>query len=131
LCHHPVPVRNPFTLTDEGVSDSIVIVSVTGDLDLWNAPALEQRLRRCLDEGRCWIVVDLSRAAFLDSSGLGALTNSMRRIQRKGGRLVVINTSDQMRRVFELTGLMRVLNVVRDRARALAFVDEHRDGNEP
>jgi anti-anti-sigma factor len=124
-------VRNTFTLSDEGVSDSIVVVSVTGDLDLWNAPALEQRLRRCLDEGQCWIVVDLTHAAFLDSSGLGALTNSMRRIQRKGGRLVVINTNEQMRRVFELTGLVRVLNVVPDRARAMAFIDEQRDGDQP
>ena len=122
-------MRHPFTLTDEGQSDSTVIVSVTGDLDLWNAPALEQRLRRCLDQGSQWVVVDLSQAAFLDSSGLGALTNSKRRIERKGGRLVVINTDDQMRRVFELTGLMRVLNVVPDRSRALAFIDECRDGD--
>lgn len=124
-------MRIPFTLTDEGQSDSTIIVSVTGDLDLWNAPALEQRLRRCLDQGSQWVVVDLSEAAFLDSSGLGALTNSKRRIERKGGRLVVINTDDQMRRVFELTGLMRVLNVVPDRAHALAFVDECRNGSEP
>lgn len=124
-------MRNPFTLTDEGQSNSTVIVSVTGDLDLWNAPALEQRLRRCLDQGSQWVVVDLSEAAFLDSSGLGALTNSKRRIERKGGRLVVINTNDQLRRVFELTGLMRVLNVVPDRAHALAFVDECRNGSEP
>ena len=124
-------MRHPFTLTDEGQSDSTIIVSVTGDLDLWNAPALEQRLRRCLDQGSQWVVVDLSEAAFLDSSGLGALTNSKRRIERKGGRLVVINTDDQMRRVFELTGLMRVLNVVPDRAHALALVDECRNGSEP
>ena len=124
-------MRNPFTLTDQGQSNSTVIVSVTGDLDLWNAPALEQRLRRCLDQGSQWVVVDLSEAAFLDSSGLGALTNSKRRIERKGGRLVVINTNDQMRRVFELTGLMRVLNVVPDRAHALAFIDECRNGSEP
>lgn len=124
-------MRNPFTLTDQGQSNSTVIVSVTGDLDLWNAPALEQRLRWCLDQGSQWVVVDLSEAAFLDSSGLGALTNSKRRIERKGGRLVVINTNDQMRRVFELTGLMRVLNVVPDRAHALAFIDECRNGSEP
>ena len=85
--------------------------------------------RSCLEQGRCWVVVDLSDAAFLDSSGLGALTNSKRRIERKGGRLVVVNTDDQMRRVFELTGLMRVLNVVPDRAHALAFIDGCRDGD--
>jgi len=124
-------VRNPFTLSDEGYSDSVVIVSVTGDLDLWNSPALEQRLRSCLDSGRCWIVVDLSGAAFLDSSGLGALTNSKRRIERKGGGLVVVNTNAQMLRVFELTGLMKVLNVVPDRDRALALIDQSRDGHQP
>ena len=124
-------VRTPFTLTDEGHDASTVVVSVTGDLDLWNSPALEQRLRRCLERGQCWVVVDLGKASFLDSSGLGALTNAKRRIERKGGRLVVINTNEQMRRVFELTGLMRVLNVVPDRARALALVEQSRDGDQP
>ena len=119
-------MRSPFTLTDEGFSEQTVFVAVTGDLDLWSAPALEQRLGACIERGQCWIVVDLSRASFLDSSGLGALTNSMRRIERKGGRLVVINTDPQLRRVFELTGLKRVLNVVPDRERALALIG---DGN--
>jgi anti-anti-sigma factor len=119
-------VRSPFTLTDEGFGEQIVFVAVTGDLDLWSAPALEQRLGACLERGHCWIVVDLSKASFLDSSGLGALTNSMRRIERKGGRLVVINTDPQLRRVFELTGLKRVLNVVPDREQALALIG---DGN--
>jgi anti-sigma B factor antagonist len=116
-------VRSPFTLTDEGFSEQTVFVAVTGDLDLWSAPALEQRLGACLERGQGWIVVDLSRASFLDSSGLGALTNSMRRIERKGGRLVVINPDPQLRRVFELTGLQRVLNVVPDREQALALID--------
>jgi anti-anti-sigma factor len=119
-------VRSPFTLTDKGFGEQIVFVAVTGDLDLWSAPALEQRLRNCLERGQCWIVVDLSKASFLDSSGLGALTNSMRRIERKGGRLVVVNTDPQLRRVFELTGLKRVLNVVPDREQALALIG---DGN--
>jgi anti-anti-sigma factor len=125
-------VRNPFTLTDEGLDDgTVVVVSVTGDLDLWNAPSLEQRLSRCLENGQCWIVVDLSQASFLDSSGLGALTASMRRIERKGGRLVVVNRSTQMRRVFELTGLVRVLNVVPTRDRALEVIEDARSAPQP
>jgi anti-anti-sigma regulatory factor len=39
---------------------------------------------------------------------------------------VVINTDPQLRRVFELTGLKRVLNVVPDREQALALIG---DGN--
>ena len=125
-------VRNSFTLSEEGVGDaSVVVVSVTGDLDLWNAPTLEQRLSRCLESGQCWVVVDLSQASFLDSSGLGALTASMRRVERKGGRLVVVNSSGQMQRVFELTGLMRVLNVVPTRDRAMEVIDEARAAAQP
>lgn len=125
-------VRNPFTLSEEGAGDaSIVVVSVTGDLDLWNAPTLEQRLGRCLESGQCWVIVDLSQASFLDSSGLGALTASMRRIERKGGRLVVVNQARQMQRVFELTGLVRVLNVVPTRDRAMEVIEEARGAPQP
>jgi len=124
-------VRDGFSLKDEGWTDDTAVVSVTGDLDLWNAPALEQRLSDRLERGDCWIVVDLTRASFLDSSGLGALTSSMRRVERKGGRLVVVNTSEQMMRVFELTGLLRVLSVVPSQERARAVIQEARTAPQP
>jgi anti-sigma B factor antagonist len=124
-------VRNGFSLTDEGATADTVVVSVTGDLDLWNAPALEQRLSDCLERGDCWIVVDLTRASFIDSSGLGALTSSMRRVERKGGRLVVVNTSEQMLRVFELTGLHRVLSVVTSQEQARALIEDARAAPQP
>jgi anti-sigma B factor antagonist len=124
-------VRDAFSLKDEGWTDDTAVVSVTGDLDLWNAPALEQRLSDCLERGDCWIVVDLTRASFLDSSGLGALTSSMRRVERKGGRLVVVNTGEQMMRVFELTGLHKVLSVVPSRERARALIAEARGAPQP
>ena len=125
-------MRNPFSVNDEGVDDTdVFVVAVTGDLDLWNAPALEQRLGKAVDAGQFWIVVDLSQASFLDSSGLGALTASMRRVERKAGRLVVVNRSPQMQRVFELTGLVRVLNVVPTRDRAMAFIDDARAAPQP
>jgi anti-sigma B factor antagonist len=124
-------VRDAFSLKDEGWPDDAAVVSVSGDLDLWNAPALEQRLADCLERGDCWIVVDLTKASFLDSSGLGALTSSMRRVERKGGRLVIVNTSEQMMRVFELTGLLRVLNVVPSRERARAAIEQARAAPQP
>jgi anti-sigma B factor antagonist len=124
-------VRDGFSLKDEGWTDDTAVVSVSGDLDLWNAPALEQRLADRLERGDYWIVVDLTRASFLDSSGLGALTASMRRVERKGGRLVVVNTNEQMMRVFELTGLLRVLNVVPSRERAKAVIGEARAAPQP
>jgi anti-sigma B factor antagonist len=124
-------VREAFNLNDNGWGDGTAVVSVSGDLDLWNSPALEQRLRSCVERGDAWIVVDLTKASFLDSSGLGALTASMRAVERKGGRLVVVNRSDQMRRVFELTGLLRVLNVMPSVDRARAFLAEVRSAPQP
>jgi anti-anti-sigma factor len=124
-------VREAFTLNEGGWGDGTAVVSVDGDLDLWNSPALEQRLRSRLEDGDCWIVVDLSRASFLDSSGLGALTASMRAIERKGGRLVVVNANVRMLRVFELTGLLRVLNVMPTMDRARAFIEQARSAPQP
>jgi anti-sigma B factor antagonist len=95
------------------------IVSVTGDVDLHSAADLRDRLAALGDTGAKHVVVDLSECAFLDSMGLGVLLGAKKRMARDGRELHVIVSAPDVRRIFEITMLDRVLDLHETRATAL------------
>lgn len=57
------------------------------------------------------IEVDFTEVTFVDSSGLGALLSAQRRARAAAGDLWVTNLQPNLRTVFEVTGLDKILLV--------------------
>jgi anti-sigma B factor antagonist len=86
-------------------------VTVAGELDVVNAPAVDGLLRRAQRHAPL-VIVDLSALSFIDSAGLHATVTADARIRDAGGRLVVVQGPRQMRRIVELAGLHDRLDIV-------------------
>src|SRR3954447_3096470 len=89
-------------------------LSVAGECDVLRAPELREWLLALLETGRP-IVVDLSEALFLDSATLGVFVSALRHADRRQQPLLFLvprESSSNIRRVFEITGLARVLPLV-------------------
>ncbi|MGH2452678.1 MAG: STAS domain-containing protein, partial [bacterium] len=56
------------------VVDDVVVLDVSGELDLYTSPALQDALRGLLTEGRTRLIVNLSETTYLDSTALRILT---------------------------------------------------------
>jgi anti-sigma B factor antagonist len=110
-----------FRLDQERV-DGTVLVTLHGDADLHSAPELRERLERLDDEGVTALVVDLSEVAFIDSMALGLLLAAMKRARSRDGRLRLVVARPEIRRIFEITLLDRVLAIDSTREEALAQV---------
>jgi len=95
------------------------VVTAVGDVDLHSAPELRDRLAALGDTGAKNVVVDLSECEFLDSMGLGVLLGAKKRMARDGRELHVVVKSPDVRRIFEITMLDRVLDLHTTRAEAL------------
>jgi anti-sigma B factor antagonist len=87
------------------------VVDVTGDLDMATAPALRQSILQLLSTGTRRIAVDLTATDFVDSTGLGMLVASLKRVRTHDGELVVICPEPRLRRIFELTELVSVFGL--------------------
>ena len=96
------------------------MITFTGEHDLNTAPELRQTLAAELDDG-FGIVVDLSGAAFVDSSILGVLLDARRRAREAGVAFeVALNDGAQpVERVLDVTGLRSSLPVHSTRAVAI------------
>jgi len=86
-------------------SGAHAVVAVTGELDAYSAPGLEEEVSRLLADDVNDLVFDLSGTKFLDSSGLRAILTAQRRLAERDGRLALRAPSEAVRRLLEITGL--------------------------
>lgn len=85
-------------------------IAVAGEFDAYTAPEFRNDLHTCVDRGALEVIVDLSEATFIDSPFLGVLLGGMRSLRERDGDLTVV-CPDSIRRIFEITGLDRVLTI--------------------
>jgi anti-sigma B factor antagonist len=110
-----------FLLESEALSERMFVVSVRGEADLHSAPELRERLSAILDEGAELVLLDLSETTFIDSMALGVILVNAKRLRASGGRLELIVGTSDIRRVFEITMLDRVLVIHPSRAQAVGL----------
>lgn len=113
-------MQEDFRIAVESRSGDVAVVTVEGDADLHSAPELREALTDLIDEGADRVIVDLSRATFVDSMTLGVLLGSTKRLRLKGGGLDVVVPGPEIRRIFEITMLDRVFDLHASRAEALS-----------
>lgn len=99
-----------------------LVLALRGEVDMATADVIEQAAARASGNGYRCLVVDLSEVTFMDSSGLHAIADAHRAMQAAGGKVRVVNDSPSLARIFDLTGLNRLLTIVSDRESALAVV---------
>ncbi|HTR96651.1 MAG TPA: STAS domain-containing protein [Candidatus Acidoferrales bacterium] len=90
-------------------------------LDAYAAPGFRERLAANIQKGSRQIVLDLAMVKFLDSTGLGAIVSSLKRLEGNG-IMVICNAGEMVMDVFRLTRMDRVFPIVAtlDEAVALA-----------
>ena len=93
-------------------ADGHTVLAVSGDIDLSTVPNLRARLIEIVSSGTTSFVIDLSSVQFIDSTGLGVLVGAQRRLRAVDGQLTLIVPDGQMRSLFHVTGLDRVLTIV-------------------
>ncbi len=112
-----------FALTEDVLDEDRHVVAIRGEIDLFTAPELKQKLTDAIEGGRTRIVVDLSETTFLDSTALGVLIGAVKRLRSRDGALVIVNTDPNIAKTFEITGLDQIFTIVADRGDAVAALD--------
>jgi anti-sigma B factor antagonist len=116
-------VTADFSVSAEELASGGLVVNVHGQVDLYAAPDLKARLLDALDRADGHIVVDVTESTFLDSTAISTLLSAHRRAARRGGRVVLVNTSHEIARTLSITGLDAILDVVETLDEAQALMD--------
>ncbi|MEN3361408.1 MAG: anti-sigma factor antagonist [Mycobacteriales bacterium] len=87
------------------------VLEVAGEVDVYTAPGLRDRISDLLDGGQHRLVVDLGGVEFLDSTGLGVLVAGLNRAREVGGSLSLVCPQERVLKLFRITGLDEVFTV--------------------
>jgi anti-anti-sigma factor len=101
-------------------SAGVLEFKLSGEVDLATVTPLREATRTAAASGEYqWLVFDLLRVTFMDSTGLHVLAEAQHTMSRQGGGTKVVCDAPNLRKVFELTGLDRLLSICSDRSEAL------------
>jgi anti-sigma B factor antagonist len=112
---------------DRADHDDETVMSVGGEIDVYTAPLVRERLDAAVADGRVDLVVDLSQVRFLDSTGLGVLVGRLKLTRSRGGSLRLVAIEEKVLKVFGITGLDKVFEIYPTLEEALAASAAHRE----
>ncbi len=100
--------------------DGGVVVVASGEIDIASSPDLRAALLEPQADAET-LVLDLREVTFIDSSGLGVIVGQHKRAQEDRHRFAVaVAPASPINRILNLSGLVKVLDIIADPAERLA-----------
>ena len=84
-------------------------IEIIGRLDTTTAPQLEEEIAASIG-GVKKLVLDFGQLEYISSAGLRVLLKSQKTMMKQG-KMVIVNASETIKEVFELTGFMDILTL--------------------
>lgn len=100
--------------------DGVTVVDVSGRIVLGEESSmLRESLKELAGSGQKKILLNLSGVSYIDSSGLGALVSGFTTIAGQQGQLKLVNLTNKVHDLLQITKLLTVFEVYNDEATAI------------
>lgn len=94
------------------VKQDVLVIRLKGELDHHEAMILREAWQNKLREGTVkHVILNLEEVSFMDSSGIGVLLGRYKEIIQLGGELVVCSVNPALKRIFEMSGMFKIIRL--------------------
>lgn len=94
------------------IKQDVLIVRLSGELDHHEAEALRDKWKDMMQENDVkHVILNLESMTFMDSSGLGVVLGRYKEVLQVGGEMVVCSISPPVKRLFEMSGLFKIVRL--------------------
>jgi anti-anti-sigma factor len=101
--------------SDYGEAGNITIISVEGEINLYNAKEIKDRVDELIRQERYKIILDFEKVPFVDSSGLGLLFKLTTTLKKyPGGGVCIYKLRPNIIKILKLTGTTENLKIYED-----------------
>ncbi|MDB9452479.1 STAS domain-containing protein [Dolichospermum circinale] len=87
------------------MNQQVKVIAISGSFNATNSQNFQQSIKEVIDERISIVLIDCHHVTFMDSSGLGALILTFKALQESGIKMVICSINEQVRMLFELTGM--------------------------
>jgi stage II sporulation protein AA (anti-sigma F factor antagonist) len=102
------------------VKKKVLCIRLAGELDHHTAEELRQKVNDIVEKRQIeHMVFNLQDLSFMDSSGLGVILGRYKQIKNSGGEMVVCSVSPPIRRLFDMSGLFKIIRLADSEGKAL------------
>jgi anti-sigma B factor antagonist len=97
---------------------SLEVISLPARLDASTTVSIRDELRKIVNAGSLWLLLDVSAVEFIDSSGISVFISVLKHVRLRDGDVALFGVRPQVRALLELTRVHRVLEVYDDEVTA-------------
>ena len=104
-------------IIEEEIDDIVLEIVNLDRATMREAEELKIQVNEKINRGFKKVIIDLSSVEFVDSTFLGVIVNTLKKVAKLGGDLKLVGFQPAVRSMFELTRLFRVFesyNVLQD-----------------
>ena len=103
---------------------NVLIVRLRGEMDHHTADAVRYKMEEALLRSSVeHVILSLKDLQFMDSSGIGVILGRYKQVRGKGGKMVVCDVNPNVHRLFELSGLFKILTVHDNERNAISSLE--------
>ena len=102
----------------------VEVFEISGELDFHVTPQVRDKVQQVIQKQAKKIVVNLKGVSYIDSSGLALFVETLQKMKRYGGKLVLTELAAPVRSVFEIAKLDKVFSLANSESEALQAVNQ-------
>ena len=93
--------------------DKLLVFKITDEIDDCNVQKIRRRadyeIQRFMPKR---VILDFNRVVFMDSAGIGLVIGRYKTTCCYGGKLEIANVSTKLRRIFEMSGILKIIPII-------------------
>ncbi len=106
------------------IKNGVFVIELEGRLDIQYADNLGQSIIDVVDTGEKYLLFDLKKLKFMDSSGLRIFIGLKRQLSELKGDVKIVNMNSNIKKVFETVELDKHFEIFTDFKKAVSSFNE-------
>jgi anti-anti-sigma factor len=103
---------------DISTINNTIAITLVRRFDADSAPAIENELKKIVEQRPESVLFDFSKTEYIASVGLRVLLSTTRTLMKAGSTVALLSLSPQVRQVFEIAGFTKIFTIYGSRDEA-------------
>jgi anti-sigma B factor antagonist len=94
------------------IRPGVVVLEINDSIRIGpNCQQIEKQVDEVIQQNDKWVIFDLSRVTYVDSSGVGTIVRTLGRLKKVGGTLRLAGVQSMVEGVLKITQLVKIIDI--------------------